>query len=133
MAQSLKGVRGWLMFWVVIFALAGIGYISIFFNSMGLSLDGAGIVKMVFAPILAFASIATVVLVSMEKKLGKYLALGTLGAMALYAIITSIIDPTSSSDGPAKMVGAILISLVLYGLWMLYFVVSKRVKETLVK
>ncbi len=120
------------MFWVIIFGLAGLGYISIFFTSMGASLDGTGVIKMVFAPILAVASIASVVLISLEKKLGKFAAMGTIAAMALYAIITSIAEP-SNSDGPAAMVGAIMVALVLYGLWALYFVVSKRVKETLVK
>ena len=132
MAESLKGVKGWLMFWVIIFGLSGLGYTSIFFTSMGSSLDGTGVISMVFAPILAVLSITTVVLIAMEKKLGKLMALGTIGAMAPYAVISSLVQ-RSSSDGPAAMVGAIMVALVLYGLWALYFVVSKRVKETLVK
>lgn len=135
MAQSLKGVRGWLMFWQIIFVLMAIGSIMMFFGAISgsTSSDGNSVMQMIFSPLMAIGSIATVVLVALEKKLGRIAALVTVGVSGLYGILNSIVSSNSSSDGPAMMVGGILVSLLLYGLWALYFVVSKRVKETLVK
>lgn len=131
MAQSLKGVRGWLMFFTILFGLAGIGYISIFFGGM----DGSGdLVEMIFAPILAILSIVTVVLISLEKRIARLTALAVIGTFALYAVISQFVGGETSTAGSlGETVGAALISLVIYGLWGLYFVNSKRVKETLIK
>lgn len=135
MAESLKGLKGWLLFFTIVFALSGIGYISVFFNSM-LSLEQAtSIVSLIFAPILAGAAITTTVFLAMQKKLGKWLAIGTLGAFALYSVINSLVSfaaGTSSETQAPMLISTILANLVFEGLLMLYFFVSKRVKETLV-
>ena len=135
MAESLKGVKGWLLFFVICFALAGIGYISMFFAAMQDLSAASSIVTLVFAPVLATLYIATVVFVAMQKKLGKWLAIGSLGVGALYSVITSVAGyVTGSSNGSdaVGLIGGIVVGLVFQGLLVLYFFVSKRVKETLV-
>lgn len=135
MAPSLKGVKGWLLFFTICFALSGIGYISLFFASMTDLSSPSAILSLVFSPFLAAGSLATTVLIAMQKKLGKWLAVGTLGLYALSGVINSIIafsSGTSSESTAPALLSAIIIGLVMEGLFMLYFFVSKRVKETLV-
>lgn len=135
MAQSMKGVRGWLLFFTVCFAISGVTYIGYFFNSM-LTLDNASsILMLIFAPLLAAAYITTTVFIAMQKKLAKWLAVGALGLGALYGVINVIVsfalgDGTTSSV-PVLLSG-IITGLVVEGLLILYFFVSRRVKETLV-
>lgn len=135
MAESLKGVKGWLLFFTISFALVGVAYITAFFNSM-LNLDGASaIITLIFAPVIAAAAITTTVLIAMQKKLGKWLAIGTIGFLALYILISNIVafatDDSSTSSAPV-LISIIISNLVFDGLYMLYFFTSKRVKETLV-
>jgi hypothetical protein len=135
MAPSLKGVKGWLLFFTICFALSGIGYISLFFASMTDLSSPSAILSLVFSPLLAAGSLATTVLIAMQKKLGKWLAVGTLGLYALNGVINSIVafsSGTSSESTAPALLSAIIIGLVMEGLFMLYFFVSKRVKETLV-
>lgn len=165
MERSLKGVGGWLVFWLVIFALAAIGYIMQFFT--GLSTLGAvggealRITSLIFTPILAGAFLTSAVLIGMQKKLGVLVTYITLAASALYSTITSIVTYATASAivNEAKnsysryddysysystgassavqqalpyLIGMILVSLVIHGLIALYFMQSKRVKQTLV-
>lgn len=135
MAESLKGLKGWLLFFVICFALSGLGYITAFFTAMvDLSASGA-ILNLIFTPFLAAAAITTTVFIAMQKKLGKWLAIGTLGLFALYGVINSIVSfasGLSTADSAPLLISGILTGLVLEGLLMLYFFTSKRVKETLV-
>lgn len=134
-AQSLKGVKGWLLFFAVAFALAGVGYIGSFFDALSDLGNASNVVGLVFMPFLAILSIASTVFIAMEKQFGKWLAVGTLALGALYSLINTIVaflSDTGATTVPLLLSG-ILISLVIQGLVILYFFVSKRVKETLVK
>lgn len=135
MAQSLKGVRGWLLTFAIFFGLAGLGYITTFFQSMTDLSSASSIVSLIFAPLLAAAFITATVFIAMEKKLGKWLSIGALGLSALYSIVNAIAKfaaGESSSSAPA-LISLIITNIVVAGLLMLYFFVSRRVKETLVK
>jgi hypothetical protein len=135
MAESLKGVKGWLLFFTVCFALSGISYIYSFFMSM-VVMDGASsIITLIFAPILAIAFLTTVVFIALEKSLGKWLAVGTLGFGALYGVVSNIVllAQSGASVGVPLIISSIIVGLVIQGLLILYFFASRRVKETLVK
>lgn len=153
MQQSLKGVGGWLIFWIIAFSLASIGYISAFFLALdGPSYlgDGAKILSLIFAPLLAVGFLASVVLIAMQKKLAKLVIFATLAVSALYNVISLIVghisggevssrssyssysDYDSGSTGLAPLVAGILISIVVHALIALYFVMARRVKETLI-
>ena len=135
MAESLKGVKGWLLFFTIGFGLAGLSYISMFFAAMTDLGSASNIINLIFAPILAALAIATVVFISMEKQLGKWLAVGTLGVGAVYGVVNSIVAAVAgmNSDSIPLLMSGIVTGLILQGLIILYFFVSKRVKETLVK
>lgn len=135
MADSLKGVKGWLLFFVIVFGLSGIGYISMFFGAMNDLSVASNILNLIFTPILAALAITTVVFIAQEKKLGKLLSVATLGAMALYTILTTIVSAASGEEymNVAGVISSIVVTLVMTGLVGLYFFVSKRVKETLAK
>lgn len=158
MQQSLKGVGGWLIFWLVCFGLAAIGYIWAFFAAM-LDLSAAlSIVMLIFSPILAAGYITSIVLVSMQKRLGKVIIWATLAASAVSSIVATIVSYITISDvarsydkyssyydsyttysysastGKAlpMVIAGIIVTIVIHVLVALYFVLSKRVKETMV-
>ena len=135
MTESLKGVKGWLLFFVICFGIAGLVYIGQFFTSMTDLGQASNIVALIFAPILAALAIAAVVTISMQKALGKWMAVSYLGLGALYGVVNVIITfatSGSSSSSVPLLLSGIITGLVVHGLLILYFFVSKRVKETLV-
>lgn len=129
MAESLKGVKGWLMALVILFAISALAYIGTFFASFNFLDKPFGIVALLFSPILCGLAVASVVFITMQKKLGKWIAIGFLSTAAVYSLISSII--LGSSD-VATLMSGIVSSLLVTGFAILYFLVSKRVKETLV-
>ncbi len=145
MAESLKGIKGWLLFFTIVFAIYGIVFITFFFGAMNNSaMDSSAmnnatqsnsVVALIFTPLLAAASITTTVFLAMEKKLAKWLAVGTLGLVALYNIINAIVNFTAgvSEASAPSLISGIVITMIFSGLLMLYFFVSRRVKETLVR
>lgn len=167
MERSLKGVGGWLAFFAVIFGLGGAGEIMSFFTALATGTGASKVLTLIFAPILAILLITTVVFIAMQKKLGKLLALVTIGVSAVYGVINSIISYIDAQSSLSKvqeqcsqmqsqynsyyapseglnnacnvasntlpiLIGTILVGLVLSALVALYFVQSRRVKETLV-
>ena len=154
MEQSVKGVGGWLIFWLILFGLAALSYIIAFFTSMLTLSTAIGVVALIFTPLLAGGYIASVVMIAMEKKIGKLLTWITLGVSAIYTTINMIVSyitvsnvaqqydysyrygTSYASDGVAQalpvLIGMIVATIVAHGLVALYFVLSKRVKETLV-
>lgn len=156
MQQSLQGVSGWLIFFLICFGIAALGYIWTFFASMLALSTAVGIVGLIFSPILAGGYITSVVLIAMRKRLGKLITLITLGVSAVFTVISNIvayvmvsdvasaIDRSysiySSSDYASTtvahslplLIAGIVVSIVTHALIALYFILSKRVKETLV-
>jgi hypothetical protein len=131
--KSLDGVGGWLMFWLVVFALCGLAYIATFFSVIGQStFDAKSVLSLVFSVVLAVGFIASVVFIALRKKLGKLISVATIGVATLYAIINTIIISAQSSKSVSSVVGGLVIGAVIGGLAVLYFFVSKRVKETLI-
>lgn len=139
MAQSVKGVSGWVVFWQILFGLASLGYITDFFAAMTKNMDFLNILNLALSPLLAVAAITTVILIATEKRLARTVAIATIGGMALFSVLSAILSGSSASStatvnlGPAELVGSIVVLLVIYGLSAFYFVNAKRVKETLVK
>lgn len=139
-AKSLKGVQGWLQFFVVILVLLSLGYINSFFGSLNHLSDPVAVVTMIFSPIIATLALLAVAFITMQKKLGKWFAAGTYLANTLFLLIKSItvFSVTSSSysgRGPGslpQLLGSVVTTIVVGGLLISYFFVSRRVKETLV-
>jgi hypothetical protein len=133
--QSLNGLGGWLAFWMTVFTLSGLGFIISFFSTIELGIEEpSAVLLMVFAPILAVAYILSTVLIALRKKIAKWASVGSLGLSALYSIISIIVAASEFGDTPVTgIVAGILTTLVLTGLMALYFIVSKRVAQTLVR
>ncbi len=151
--QSLKGLGGWLTFFLVCFGLASIVCTTLFFASMLALPAASAIVTLIFAPILAAGYIASIVLISLQKKLGKIFALITLGISGVYSVLALIVpymvDNTKtgaylcsehssrvcywrSEDTLPLLVSGIMVAIIVHVLIALYFIISRRVKETLV-
>lgn len=127
-AQSLKGNRGWLLFFTIISGLSALGYIGLTITAFS-EFSADKIANAIFYPILLVAAIASIVLVSLEKKVARYVFIGFYAVAYLFGLINTLIDGSDAAS---------IISVTLIGaLWLLfvslYFLTSKRVKETLVK
>lgn len=133
-SESLRGVKGWLMVFTIGFALLGLSYLGVFFNSLSVDATGESILNVIFTPILVIALLTTVVFIALQKKVGKWLAIGSLGLGAFYTILGNIISFVSNHNNSSavNLVSGIVLPLVGYGLYSLYFFASRRVKETLV-
>lgn len=139
MAPSLKGVKGWLAFFMVILAIDALIYVGVFFNSL-LNLSVAtSVISAIMAPIIVALSISAVVTINMQKKLGKRLAIATYLVTLLHSVINIIVTnvgvPGNGFDTTTDIVNAIsglTSQVIVSGLLCLYFCVSKRVKETLI-
>lgn len=144
-------VGGALIFWVIAFACGGVSMLWAFFVGLAYGInESSAVVMAFFAPFIAGVLITDVVLIALQKRLAVIFAYIAIGLSALYAIVQSAVifaNSTSvrssydyyysagNSDSQALilMLGTIVVSLVVAGLTALYFVVSTRVKQTLVK
>ena len=157
--KSLEGISGMLLFWIIIFSLTAIAYVSTFFVTItdpSLNSTGAGIATMIFSPFIIASTLFAVTLIAMRKKLAIWASIGAAGIMLLSSIISVIVTATSeqsivsdavdfygdsitviantaSSEITGAAIASIMVSLVYGGLIALYFLTSKRVKQTLVK
>ena len=116
------------------FAFAGLSYVGTFFSAMNDLGVATNIIALVFAPVLAILSITSVVAISMEKAIGKWLAIGTFGVAAVYSVVSTIVAfAVIGGSNVTTLLSGIIVMLLAQGLTALYFFVSKRVKETLIK
>lgn len=133
--RSLEGIGGWLIFWIIVFILFGIGYIMVFFT--GLEEGGtraSEILSMIFSPLLAIGFLGSATTIALRRKLGVWVSVGTISLTGLFAVLNIIIMASEDrSTSIAMTVGGVLVSIVLFGAMSLYFFASKRVKQTLTK
>lgn len=133
--KSLDGIGGWLMVFLIIFGLLGLAYITVFFTSLGQSINTpTETVGVIFSPILAVGFLGSVVLIALRKKLAIYASMATIGALTVLNVITAIIKASngSSSETVGVTIGSVVVTVIFGGLLALYFYSSKRVKATLV-
>lgn len=130
--KSLDGIGGWLLLWLILFAICGIGYITMFFLAIsGTEPAMHQLYTIILSPLIGIGSILSAVLIGMRKKYAKLVCVATLAINLIYFIINIIADPKGESF--AITAGTVSSFLVIYGLFILYFMVSKRVKQTLIK
>lgn len=126
--QSLKGLRGWLLFFTIVSGLAALGYIGMLVNTFA-NFSADKVADAIFIPLLVVAAVASVVLVALEKQVAKYVFIGFYVMVYLYNTVTNILGGTEAAT--------LITNILIGGLWVLfvslYFMQSKRVKETLVK
>ena len=129
-AQSLKGIQGWLGFFMVMAGLAALSYAGVLIATVS-ELEGASataIVNVIFLPLLLAASIASVALIALEKRIARYVYIAFSTLVLLHSIVSTATTGEAAAVMAGFLTGAIWLTFVV-----LYFVTSKRVKETLVK
>ena len=157
--KSLTGVGGWLIFWLIVlgmYALYGVIFTFVWISALvGGSSDPNLVVATIFTPLIAASFIVTIVMITMQKKLGKIMAWTSFGLLALFSTVMAIVamareyctsyssysyyssyTPTCShmqASGIVMMIGLIITAWVGAGLVSLYFLKSKRVEATLTK
>ena len=130
--KSLDGIGGWLMFWLVIFALASIGYVGMFFTALGQEVKApTDTLLMIFAPILAAIYLTSTIFIAQRKKKGIITSMTAIGIGTLYQVINLIIE-TINEGNVSESIGSVIAAIMFGGLMILYFVTSKRVKATLI-
>ena len=134
MAESLKGVKGWLMFFVVCFVIGSLVNTAVFFRAIMNLSQPENVISLIFSPILVVLAICTVVFIAMQKRLGKWLAVIAVATAGLGSTANAIVMHASGRSGEdtPTIIGAIIAMLIMDGLVILYFFASRRVKETLV-
>ena len=133
MAESLKGVKGWLMFFVVCFVIGSLVNTAVFFQAIMNLSQPENVISLIFSPILIVLAICAVVFIVMQKRLGKWLAVATIATAGLGNVANAVViyaSGRSEVDAPA-FITAIVTMLIVEGLVILYFFASRRVKETL--
>jgi hypothetical protein len=134
MAESLKGVKGWLMFFVVCFVIGSLINTAVFFQAIMNLSQPENVISLIFSPVLVVLAICAVVFITMQKRLGKWLAVATIATAGLGNVANAVVIYASGRSGvevPAFITG-IVTMLIVEGLVILYFFASRRVKETLV-
>ena len=114
MAQSLKGVKGWLAFFMVCLAIDGVCSVGLFFTSLLNLSDPSAVVSVIFMPIIAVLTTVAVVLINLQKKLGKWLAVAALVASFFYsassAVVDSVVKRPPNTDSIISMTSTIIAS-----------------------
>lgn len=149
--ENYRGLKGWLAFFMVMFIINGISSLFIFLSSFVTVMEGdaeaATIIMTIFSIVLGPLMLTTGVMIALRKKIGKNLALASILVSAIYMVTLASYAMFSSlgytgsygyyRDSAATIVvtyvGAIIISLIIYALLALYFVKSRRVRDTLIE
>lgn len=137
--ESYNGIKDWLRTFVIVFALQAAYDVSSLF-SLGANPIGLWeAVSAVWHIISGVMAIAAVTLILMRKKIGKHMAIANIAVgTVLYTIYMTIVGVAADSEikdtGFVVMwIGGIVFLAVLTdALSILYFLKSRRVKETLV-
>jgi len=137
--KSLDGLSGWLIFWLMAFSVGGISFITAFFSTV-FSLDmmntSIGVVTAIFALPLAITYLLSVVLIALHKKFAITTSISAFVITTLYISINIIVAAAEASSYEESnigiTIGTIITTIVVNGLFALYFMVSKRVKQTLI-
>lgn len=136
MAESLKGIKGWLAFLTILMGLGGILFTLVFFGSLLDISTAAGVVSVIFAPVVAILSITAVILINLQKKIARYFSIASYMTGAAYLSVLQIVlsasEPSSDSNNVTTCIAVVALFLLTGAFMSLYFILSRRVKETLV-
>jgi hypothetical protein len=131
--NSLNGLSGWLLFFLVVFALMGLGGVGMFFGALDTGIHNAtDTMAVVFGPLLAVSFLASVIFIGLRKKVAILVTYVAFAVLGLYSIMTTLVS-NDSKDTLATKVTIVIATVIIYGLLALYFKQSRRVKETLIK
>lgn len=124
-AKSLKGKGGWLAFFMIIAGIASLSYAAQFINSF----NNNDVMAVISSRILFAFAIAAVILIALEKKIAKWVYIAFWAASLIFSLISGAVAGADATT----IATAGVIQLVILVFVTLYFLTSKRVKETLIK
>lgn len=156
--QPLRGIKGCLLFFVVVFGLlAAFGLLAFFVGMIRGGHDVLRVVGLIYAPCIAVASVAAFVNIIRGKRLGKWLAIAAMSLVTLWMVTFGIVNymyppgdvsvyskksefhggsvtTISRSQGQSSLLSFIpgAVGVMFLVGTSLYFTKSRRVKETLV-
>ena len=161
-SSHLNGIAGWLAFFMVVLIVGALLFLGVFFNTLTkinkpqflpsdllfpfadnvlpISDDASSyIVSAIMAPVVAALAIAAVVAISQRKSLGKQIAIAAYISYFVHQVLYVVFSVVSKSYYvkpiaiTISIVSFVIIIATIAGLLCLYFLTSRRVKETLVE
>jgi hypothetical protein len=137
MEKSLKGIGGWLLFFMICFSLGSFSTLSfMIYNFFAPVNDSVTLVNAIFAPLMFAVMLTTVVLAALQMKIAKITAISTYVLSAIFSIVLTLVraaETKIAGAGWAGIIVGILFVVIFSGLLCLYWILSRRVKETLTK
>lgn len=155
--SKYEGVNGALGFFAVIFGFIAIVQIYAFFQGLmalaGGDSDINTIVMTVTGITVGASTLIALIMICLRKRIAKMLsiiALVVMLAMSLVQDILSLVETLNGDNGVSSLlsfvgvnvtdaqiiiagIATMIVHMIIYGLWVLYFAKSRRVKETLVE
>ena len=136
---SYVGIKDWLRTFVILFALQAASDIYSLFSSFANPIGVWEVIGIIWHIISGVMATSAAVLILMRKKIGKQMAIANIvvGTVAyvVYMIVVSIATNSEVKDAGFVVTwfgGITLFAILIDVLSILYFLKSRRVKETLV-
>jgi hypothetical protein len=136
---SYVGIKDWLRTFVILFALQAASNIYLLFSLLTNPIGLWEIIEIIWTIILGAMAIAATALILMRKKIGKKVAIANIVVgTVLYAVYMSAVGVATNSEikdagSAVVLIGVITLLTILTDIaCVLYFLKSRRVKETLV-
>ena len=137
--ESYVGIKDWLRTFVILFALQAASDIYSLFSSFANPIGVWEVIGIIWHIISGVMATSAAVLILMRKKIGKQMAIADIvvGTVAYVAYMIVVGIATNSEVKDAGFVvtwfgGITLFAILIDVLSILYFLKSRRVKETLV-
>mgnify|MGYP000928415586 CR=1 FL=1 len=137
--ESYVGIKDWLRTFVILFALQAASDIYSLFSSFANPIGVWEVIGIILYIISGVMATSAAVLILMRKKIGKQMAIANIVVgTVLYAVYMSAVGVATNSEikdagSAVVLIGVITLLAVLTNIaCILYFLKSRRVKETLV-
>lgn len=137
--ESYVGIKDWLRTFVILFALQAASDIYSLFSSFANPIGVWEVIGIIWHIISGVMATSAAVLILMRKKIGKQMAIANIvvGTVAyvVYMIVVGIATNSEVKDAGFVVTwfgGITLFAILIDVLSILYFLKSRRVKETLV-
>ena len=137
--ESYVGIKDWLRTFVILFALQAASDIYSLFSSFANPIGVWEVIGIIWHIISGVMATSAAVLILMRKKIGKQMAIANIVVgTVLYAVYMSAVGVATNSEikdagSAVVLIGVITLLAVLTNIaCILYFLKSRRVKETLV-
>lgn len=137
--ESYVGIKDWLRTFVILFALQAASDIYSLFSSFANPIGVWEVIGIIWHIISGVMATSAAVLILMRKKIGKQVAIANIVVgTVLYAVYMSAVGVATNSEikdagSAVVLIGVITLLTILTDIaCVLYFLKSRRVKETLV-